>query len=189
MGGPRDCNPVEPTGLFNGEPADGTLAFPSDHTGVQATLSCPTTPEQLEAAPSATVPAVTTTTTGPAAAVDAETEAAITQAFTNVFDGSVTDVDVKLASLESADELEPYFLESLEATQDIASRIRLQIDAIEAVDATTADVTYTLLLDGAAVLDHLPGQAVNVDGEWLVSLRTYCDVSTQGADTIPEPCQ
>jgi endonuclease/exonuclease/phosphatase family metal-dependent hydrolase len=189
VGDRRDCTPVEPTGLFNGEPADGTLAFPSDHTGVQATLRCPTTPEQLDAAPSATVPAVTTTTSGPAAAVDADTEAAITQAFTNVFDGSVTDVDVKLASLESADELEPYFLESLEATQDLASRIRLQIDAIEAVDATTADVTYTLLLDGAAVLDHLPGQAVNVDGEWLVSLRTYCDVSTQGADTIPEPCQ
>ena len=189
VGDQRGCTTVEPTGLFNGEPADGTLAFPSDHTGVQATLSCPTTPEQVDAATTATVPAVTTTTAGPAASVDAETEAAITQAFTNLFDGSVTDVDVKLASLESGEELRPYFLESFEATQDIASRIRLQIDAIEAVDATTADVTYTLLLDGAAVLDHLPGQAVNVDGEWLVSLRTYCDVSTQGADTIPEPCQ
>jgi endonuclease/exonuclease/phosphatase family metal-dependent hydrolase len=189
VGDHRECTTVEPTGLFNGEPADGTLAFPSDHTGVQATLSCPTTPEQVDAAATATVPAVTTTTTEPAASVDAETEAAITQAFTNLFDGSVTDVDVKLASLESADELRPYFLESFEATQDIASGIRVRIDAIEAVDTTTADVTYTLLLDGAAVLDHLPGQAVLVEDQWLVSLRTYCDVSTQGADTIPEPCQ
>lgn len=38
------------------------------------------------------------------------------------------------------------------------------------------------------VLDHLPGEAVLVDGRWLVSLRTYCDVSTQGAEVIPLPC-
>jgi hypothetical protein len=189
VGGDRDCRPVDPTGLFNGEPAEGPLAFPSDHTGVQATLQCPTTAEQVDTATTATVPDVTTTTTASSGRVDAETEAAITRAFTSVFDGTVTDVEVKLASLESGEELRPFFLESYEATQDIASRIRLRIDAIEAVDATHADVTSTLLLDGAAVLDHLPGQAVNVDGEWLVSLRTYCDVSTQGADSIPEPCQ
>jgi hypothetical protein len=189
VGGTRDCTPVDPTGLFNDEPDDGELAFPSDHTGVRATLGCPTTTDQVDTATTATVADVTTTTAGPAAAVDAETEAAITQAFTNVFDGTVTDVEVKLASIESAEELRPFFLESYEATQAIASRIRLQIDAIEAVDATTADVTYSLLLDGAAVLDHLPGHAVKVDDEWLVSLRTYCDVSTQGADEIPEPCR
>ena len=40
-----------------------------------------------------------------------------------------------------------------------------------------------------AVLDHLPGQAVKEGDTWLVSLRTYCDVSTQGSDTIPPPCQ
>lgn len=190
VAGSRDCTPVAPTGLFNGEPAEGDLAFPSDHTGVEATLECPTTPEQVETASTATVPAVTTTTApGGGGEVDAQTEAAITQAFTNLFDGSVTDVDTKLSSLEGADELRPYFLESYEATQDLASRIRLRIDEISMVDAQTADVTYTLLLDGAAVLDHLPGQAVLVDGEWLVSLRTYCDVSTQGADEIPPPCR
>ncbi len=185
----RACTPVDPTGLFNAEPAEGDLAFPSDHTGVEATLACPTTDAQLEAASSATVPTTAPPTTVAGTTVDADTEAAITQAFTNVFDGSVSDPEVKLASLERGDELRDSFLESYEATLDIASRIHLRIDSITGVDATTADVTYTLLLDGAAVLDHLPGQAVNVDGEWLVSLRTYCDVSTQGADEIPEPCQ
>jgi hypothetical protein len=71
----------------------------------------------------------------------------------------------------------------------VAAGIRVRIDSIEAIDDTHADVTYTLVLDGSPVLDHLPGTAVNIDGEWLVSLRTYCDVSTQGADEIPEPCQ
>ena len=57
------------------------------------------------------------------------------------------------------------------------------------VDTTHANVTYTLLLDGAAVLDHLPGAAVQVGPRWLVTRRTYCDVSTQGATEIPPPCQ
>ena len=83
-GGDRDCEAVDPTGLFHdGEPAEGDLAFPSDHTGVQATLQCATTPEQVEAAPDQTV----ATTAPPTSAsgddlVDPETEAAITRAFT-----------------------------------------------------------------------------------------------------------
>jgi endonuclease/exonuclease/phosphatase family metal-dependent hydrolase len=189
VGGARNCTAVDPTGLFNGAPADGALAFPADHTGVQATLACPTTGAQVATASTATVAAVTTTTSAPGAAVDPEAEAAITEAFTNLFDGSVTDVEVKLSSLESAAVLRPFFLESYEATRDVAAGIRVRIDAIEAIDATTAAVTYTLLLDGNAVLDHLPGEAVLVDGRWLVTLRTYCDVSTQGAETIPEPCR
>lgn len=185
----RDCSPVEPTGLFNGEPARGPLAYPSDHTGVQATLRCPTTSEQIDTAARATVPSVATTTTTASTPAGAETVAAITDAYTNLFDGSVTDIEVKLGSLESAEELRPFFVDSYEATRDIAAGIRVRIDAIDVVDATHADVTYTLLLDGAAVLDHLPGGAVNIDGRWLVTRRTYCDVSTQGAATIPEPCR
>jgi endonuclease/exonuclease/phosphatase family metal-dependent hydrolase len=185
----RGCVPVDPTGLFNGEPAEGDLAYPSDHTGVQATLACPTSDEQLQAAPSATAPDVTTTTAPSGVDVDAETEAAITEAFTNLFDGRVTDVEVKLSSLEDAEEMRDFFLEGYEATRDIAVRIRLRIDAIESVDDTHADVTYSLLLDGAPVLDHLPGAAVNEDGRWLVTRRTFCDVSTQGADEIPPVCQ
>lgn len=188
LGGERDCDVVDPTGLFNAEPADSDLAFPSDHTGVQATLRCTTTTDQVRSATTATV-ATTTSTTAPAGEVDAATEEAITQAFVNVFDGSVTDPEVKLASIEGGEALRESFLESYEATRDIASGIELRIDGISAVDDTHADVTYTLLLDGAAVLDHLPGAAVKVGDTWLVSRQTYCDVSTQGADEIPEACR
>jgi hypothetical protein len=189
VGGERDCEAVDPTGLFNGEPADGDLAFPSDHTGVEATLRCATTTEQVQSASTATVATTTPPTTLAGGSVDATTEAAITQAFTNVFDGTVTDPEVKLASLEDGEALRESFLASYEATREVAAGIRVRIDEIVPVDDTHADVTYTLLLDGSPVLDHLPGGAVQVDGTWLVSLRTYCDVSTQGVDEIPEPCR
>jgi endonuclease/exonuclease/phosphatase family metal-dependent hydrolase len=189
VGGDRDCEVVDPTGLFNGEPAAGDLAFPSDHTGVVATLSCPTTTQQVEDAPTATVATTAPPTTEAGAEIDADTEAAVAQAFTNVFDGTVTDTEVKLASLEDGEALRESFLESYEATREVAAGISVRIDALAPVDAEHVDVTYTLLLDGAAVLDHLPGAAVKVGDTWLVSLRTYCDVSTQGVDEIPEPCQ
>jgi hypothetical protein len=193
LGGSRSCTTAAPTGLFNAAPADpaadGGLVFPSDHTGVQATLRCPTTDEQRAAAPSATVPPAPTTTAGAAAAPDEPTLAAITDAFHLLFDGDVTDVDVKLAALEDGEILREYFLDSYAAQQAIASRVRVRIDAATLVDADHADVTYTLLLDGTPVLDHLPGGAVRAGERWLVTRRTYCDVSTQGQEAIPPPCR
>jgi endonuclease/exonuclease/phosphatase family metal-dependent hydrolase len=154
LAGTRSCRVVQPTGLFNGEPAtagpDG-LAFPSDHTGVEATISCRT--------------------------------------FNTVFSGGTPDPADRLAGLQDADLLREFFLETYEATKEIAARIRVRIDSISLADADHADVVYTLVLDGAPVLDHLPGQAVREGGTWLVSRRTFCDVSTQGADEIPEPCR
>lgn len=192
MGGPRACTAVKPTGLFNGEPAppgaDG-LVFPADHTGVEATLECETTQAQQEDAATATVTSAPTTTSETPGEVDPETLAAITDAFRALFDGNVTDVDRKLAALEDGEILRSFFLESYEAQKAIAARVRVRLDEVKLVDATHADVTYTLLLEGAAVLDHLPGAAVQSGGRWLVTRRTYCDVSTQGASEIPPPCQ
>jgi hypothetical protein len=189
LGGDRDCEPVDPTGLFNGEPADGDLAFPSDHTGVEATLRCATTTEQVQEASTATVATTTTTAPDTVEILDGQTVGDITRAFTNVFDGTVTDPEVKLASLEEGEALRPSFLATYDATRDVAAGIRVRIDEVTGVTEDHADVTYSLLLDGSPVLDHLPGGAVRVDGTWRVSLRTYCDVSTQGTDEIPEPCQ
>jgi hypothetical protein len=192
LGGDRECATVKPTGLFNGEPATPDphgLVFPADHTGVQTTISCETTTAQRAAATTATVTSAPTTTTGPPTEVDPATLSSITDAFSTLFDGDVTDVDRKLASLEDGEILRTYFLESYEAQRAIATRVRVRLDEVKLVGATHADVTYTLLLDGAAVLDHLPGAAVRVGDRWLVTRRTYCDVSTQGATQIPPPCQ
>jgi endonuclease/exonuclease/phosphatase family metal-dependent hydrolase len=194
----RECSVGEPTGLFNGEPATGDpagLAFPADHTGVQLTLSCVTTPEQRDAdAPGDPLPVPdfltpVTAPSGGAVDVDPETEAAITTAFETLFNGDVTDIEEKLSYLEDADLLREAFVARFEAVQDIAPLIRVRIDAIGAVDGDRAPVTYSLLLEEAVVLDHLPGEAVLVDGRWLVSRRTYCEVATQGEPEIPEPCR
>jgi endonuclease/exonuclease/phosphatase family metal-dependent hydrolase len=196
VGGDRGCEATDPTGLFNAEPADppeegtgGSLVFPSDHTGVEATVACPTTDQQRDEAASATVTSAATTTTAAAEAPDDETLGAITESFRTLFDGDVTDVEAKLAALEDGELLRPFFLASFEAQAAIAPRIRVRIDDVGLVGPDRAEVTYSLLLDGAPVLDHLPGEAVLVNGRWLVSRRTYCDVSTQGATEIPPPCQ
>jgi hypothetical protein len=192
VGGSRGCRAVAPTGLFNADPASPAvngLVFPSDHTGVEATLECETTEAQREDAIGATVTTPPTTTSAAPSEVDRETLAAITDAFRALFDGDVTDVDAKLAALEDGELLRPFFLATYQAQGEIVRRIRVRIDHVALVDATHADVTYTLLLDGAAVLDHLPGAAVAVNGRWLVTRRTYCEVSIQGATEIPPPCQ
>jgi endonuclease/exonuclease/phosphatase family metal-dependent hydrolase len=188
----RDCRVIDPTGLFNGEPAEdgpGGLAFPSDHTAVQATLSCTTSASQVEAAGDAELPPPPTTTTEPGAGVDAAAEEAITTAYETLFGGDVTDVEVKLAYLEDADLLRETFLASYEQQREIASRISVRIDSIEPIEPDRAAVTYSLLLDGDVVLDHLPGEAVRSGDDWLVTRQTYCDVATQGQPEIPEACQ
>ncbi len=191
LGGDRGCETATPTGLFNAQPAaaaSGGLVFPADHTGVETTIVCETTDAQRDAAVDATV-TTTSTTTEPPGEVDFETKASINEAYEALFSGEITDVDRKLAALEDGEVLRPYFLEAYEAQQAIVAGIRVRIDDVTLVDATHADVTYTLLLDGAAVLDHVQGAAVQVDGRWLVTRRTYCDVSTQGQTEIPPPCQ
>jgi endonuclease/exonuclease/phosphatase family metal-dependent hydrolase len=191
LGRSRGCEAVPPTGLFApdpGPPGAGGIVFASDHTGVEATIECATTEAQQHDAPAATV-TTTATTAPPSAEVDAATLGAITEAFTTLFDGTVTDVEAKLAVLEDGELLRPYFLEAYAAQQAIAPHIRVHLDDVSLVDPAHAAVTYTLLLDGAAVLDHVEGAAVLLDGRWHVTRRTYCDVSTQGAAEIPAPCQ
>lgn len=192
VGGARACEPIPPTGLLNAEPATAPtrgLVFPSDHTGVQATLGCETTASHRDAAARATTTTASATTSVPSPEIEAETLSQISQAFSELFDGTVTDVDRKLAALEDGELLRPFFLESYEAQKEIAADIRVRIDEVVMIDSSHADVTYTLLLDGSAVLDHLPGGAVKAGDRWLVTRRTYCDVSTQGSDDIPPPCQ
>ena len=65
----------------------------------------------------------------------------------------------------------------------------MRIDSFDRATADTVDVTFSILLNGAVVLDALPGQAKLVDGKWLVTTKTYCQVATLGVDTIPEACR
>lgn len=187
----RDCRVASPTGLFAAAPAapplDG-LVFASDHTGVQAKISCLTSAADLAAARA--VGSSSSTTTKAAAAVDPATAAAATKAFETVFNGGGP-VETRLTALQDAGLLRDSFIARYEqpAVKAIADQIHVRIDSMSRVDANHVDVVYSILLDQTAVLDHLPGQAVREGGKWLVSRRSYCQVATLGEPTVPEACR
>ncbi len=131
----------------------------------------------------------TPTTTTPTAATDDATARAITAAFETVFDGDVTDLEAKLAAIENGDALRSSLTARYESLGNLVTRTRVDVEDITSVDANHADVTYSILLDGDVVLDRLAGAAIRAAGRWLVTTRTYCDVSTQGQTEIPEPCR
>jgi hypothetical protein len=95
---------------------------------------------------------------------------------------------MRVAAIEDGEALRPVVADGFERNKDIASRITVDVSDVRLPDATRAEVTFSLLLDGTAVLDALPGEALLVDGVWLVSKRTFCDVGTQGLTELPAAC-
>jgi endonuclease/exonuclease/phosphatase family metal-dependent hydrolase len=187
----RDCDVVKPTGLFaaapESPPLDG-LVFASDHTGVTATIRCDTTTADLDAAKK--VAGSSSTTTTRAAEVDAATAAAITTAYETVFNGG-GEIETRLGALQDSEQLRDAFIARFEdpAVKAVVDGIRVRIDSLTRVDDTHVDVVYSILLDQAAVLDHVPGAAVREGDRWLVSKAAFCQVATLGQTTVPEPCR
>ena len=124
------------------------------------------------------------------AAVDEQTKAAITTAFETVFNGG-GDLETRLRSLQDAKALRESFVARFEdpATKDVVDKVRVRIDSLTRVDDRHVDVVYSILLDQAAVLDHVAGGAVQDDGTWLVTKDAYCQVASLGQSTVPEPCR
>jgi endonuclease/exonuclease/phosphatase family metal-dependent hydrolase len=190
VGGRRNCSVAKGTGLFDRQgdrSSPSGILHPSDHTGVIAMLTCVTSSSQRAAASSATFP-TTTTTTATASLADGATTTAITSAYQLLFDGTNPDLESRLSALEDSEEMRSVFMAQYQQTKNISPRIKVRIDGISMRGADNADVTYSLLLDGNAVLDHLPGGAIRSGDTWLVTRRTFCDVATQGMTTIPAPC-
>jgi|GEM_PF-1685283 len=194
----RSCRAVAPTGLFNPAPetptAPDALVFPSDHTAVEATLRCRTTAADRAAARTAarsTPPRSGPSSTGgssPSATVPAAADAAIRRAFSAVFDGDAGPPEVRLASLEDSDELRDLFVERLTEQAAIAPRIRVRVDEIRARGPGRAAVTFSLLLDGTPVIDHVAGGAVRSGERWLVSRPAFCAVANVGRETPAPAC-
>jgi endonuclease/exonuclease/phosphatase family metal-dependent hydrolase len=184
------CVITKPTGVFaeRGGPLSDRnhgLVFPADHNAVEATLRCRATAADRAAAR----PSRTTTTTRPAVrTVPPAVRAAVTAAFDGLFAPN-PDPDAQLAHLEGAAALRRSFLARRAQVGDLANHTSVRIDSFDGATTATVDVTFTILLNGAVVLDALPGQAKLVEGAWLVSTRTYCQVATLGVDTIPEACR
>lgn len=189
-GAARGCAAEPGTGVFQeagGPDNPAGLVHPADHSGVVAVLACPTTEAQRAAAPDATAP-TTTTTEAPSGRLEPGDEAAIEAAFDLLFNGANPDLEARIQALEDAEQVRDLFFEQFEATAAVSGGITVRIERLALVEPGRVDVTYSLLLDDAVVLGDLAGQAVLVDGTWLVSRRTFCDVATTGLDVIPAAC-
>jgi endonuclease/exonuclease/phosphatase family metal-dependent hydrolase len=185
------CDVVAPTGLFDPDPASGPggLTYVSDHTGVEATIACTTTRADLAAARRIRTTTTTTTRPGSSGTVPVSVEQMVTEAYETLFGGAVTDPDAKLAALQGAAALRESFIARMQSVGDLATRAGVEIDSITPAGRNAVDLVFTITLDGASVLDQLPGRAVKVDGRWLVARRSYCQVATLGIDTVPESCR
>jgi hypothetical protein len=166
--------------------ADG-LVFPADHSAVEATVACRTTPAD-RAAGRGSLGIVSTTTTFAGVAITDDVRDAVAAAYSGLFDAD-PDPDAQLAHLENGDALRDSFLARKESVGPLADQSSVRIDSFDRATTDTVDVTFSILLDGAVVLDALPGQAKLVDGRWLVTTTSYCQVATLGVDDIPEACR
>lgn len=194
---PSTCEPVFDrsegslsTGLFNAEPEpDGPsgLAFPSDHTGVALVLACPPIEGATEVTETTGDAAATTTTEAPAGIDDPAAVEEITAAFEAFFDGTNPDLESKLALLEGGEGLREAFYAGQEANAELAVRTTASVDQITITSPTTAVVTYTIRLDDLPTLPDQPGGAILVDGRWLLTADTYCDVAELGGER-PAAC-
>ena len=174
----RDCSVGEGTGLFNAEPASGGLAFPSDHTAVALTLMCDAagadgvdaTAVALPEAPDPPAPAE-------GQPVDDVTAQAITAAFETYMDGSIEDIELRIDQAEDFPGMREAARLMFEATADVGAGVRAQVVSISRKSTTTALIVYSILLDDQVVFDGREGEAVLVDGRWLVSKATFCDLA------------
>jgi len=130
-----------------------------------------------------TVPAATTVpTTAPAAATGEEADiravflAWLDAQERNAMDGIVED----FASI-AATHLEGMHQHS---EADLA-KYSGRVDSVTIIDATHADVRYTVLFDGRPQFSMVPGQAIKIDGRWMVSRETVCNLLKNGGLTCP----
>jgi hypothetical protein len=110
-------------------------------------------------------------------------------AYANVFSAKYPDPNQRLRSLENAAAFRASFVERMNSLGAIVNQTSVRIDSMTADGPNAVNLTYTILLKGAPVLDDLPGRAVRQQGTWLVAAKTYCSVATLGTKTVPAACQ
>jgi len=124
----------------------------------------------------------TTTTAPPTTLTEAQNKDAITKVFTEFFDGTNKDLDAKLQKLDDPDKYKALYNKfatdattgpQLAGTSVTVTNVDLKPDG-------TAEVTYTLNLNGTPALMNQLGTAVQVDGQWRVAGTTFCDLAALG---------
>ena len=126
-----------------------------------------------------TAPEPTTTTSSPTtieappaivAGKDPEVDAVV-EAYRTAFD-STMDFESKAPFIEDSDSLADT-IAAYQAAGAALGGIKLEPKSVE-IDGTAATVTYDVLFADAVAYADLTGEAVNVDGQWLVTKDQFC---------------
>jgi hypothetical protein len=129
-----------------------------------------------------------TTTTAPESTTTTVDEAAATEEVTTnweAFFDNTKPLDERVTYLEDGEELQPLVEEQAQILGEQASQATAQVDNVTLNDDGTANVEFQILLSGQPVLPST-GTAVLVDGRWLVSKTTLCDLIALAGTTPPE---
>jgi hypothetical protein len=135
--------------------------------------------------------AATTTTTAPTTTLSPQqTKDAITKVFTDFFNGANPDLNGKLQLLDDPAKYQAVYTKfandpttgpELKGASATVTNVVVNSDG-------TADVTYTLNLNGSPTLKDQVGKAVQVNGQWRVSGTTFCDLAALGSTTTDPAC-
>ena len=118
----------------------------------------------------------------PASDTQAATQA-VTLAFEQWLDGSRP--DLSLAVIEDAARLQPALAEAATTIPGLAS-YRGRVNAVAFTSATSAEVSYSVFAGRVLVRPDLTGIAVLVDGRWLVSSETVCNLLALNGIVCPQ---
>lgn len=119
---------------------------------------------------------------GPADTAAAEKE--IRENWRKFFDPKTSTED-KQAVLENGELMGPVL--AAFSGDERGGQVQAEVEKVEFTSPTEANVTYTLLLEGATALPDAAGTAVEEDGTWKVSVKTLCGLVALSGNESPLP--
>ena len=130
----------------------------------------------------ATTPEPTTTTKAPSASTDAQDTQEITALYETVFSSDTT-YEEKALLIDDPSGLEGTVDQYMETGESMGG-VGLVATGIT-VSGDSAEVTYDLLFGGNPTYPDLTGDAIRVDGTWLVTREMFCSIMTSARVGCP----
>lgn len=113
---------------------------------------------------------------------DAATTAAIKEAYSKFF-SSATPEGESLGYLQDGQAFKATV--EAQAGSAMAQKASAEVSRVTMVSANSAEVTFSILLDGNPMLPNYKGYAVREDGKWKVAGKTFCELMTLQGQTTP----
>ena len=124
----------------------------------------------------------TTTTAPPTTLSPQQTQDAVSKVFTDFFDGKNTDLNAKLQLLDDPNKYKELYnkFATDPTTGPQLAGTSVTITSVTPQPDGSAEVKYTLNLNGVPALMDQLGKAVMVNGQWKVAGSTFCDLAALG---------